>query len=88
VAVVVAGVIFVGHGQGHDDVYDDDHHSSLQLGGASVGERRLWLPPYATSLRLSRDYGASPRWRSESWFLLSGRWRAARTWQIDLVDFF
>ena len=57
VVVAVAGVIFVGHGQGH--VYDGDnvhdHHSSLQLGGASDMERRLFLPPSATSLRLSRD---------------------------------
>ena len=56
VAVAVAGVIFVGHGLGHD--YDDDdvydHHSTLQLGGASILERRLFLPPSATSLRLSR----------------------------------
>ena len=51
--MAVAGVIFVGHGQGH--VYDDDnvhdHHSSLQLGGASDMERRLFWPPSATSLR-------------------------------------
>jgi hypothetical protein len=54
----VVGVIFVGHGQGHDHDDDDvyDHHSSLQLGGASILERRLFLPPPATSLRLSRDW--------------------------------
>ena len=61
VAVAVAGVISVGHGQGHDDDDDDvyDHHSSLQLGGASILERRLFLPPSATSLRLSRNWGDS-----------------------------
>ena len=59
VVVAVAGVIFVGHGHGHgqghgdDDVYD--HHSSLQLSGASILERRLFLPPSARSRRLSRD---------------------------------
>ena len=53
--VVVAGVIFVGHGQGHDHVCDYDHPSSFELGGASILERRLFLPPSATSLRLSRD---------------------------------
>jgi len=31
--------------------------SSLRLGGASILERRLFLPPSATSLRLSRDFG-------------------------------
>ncbi len=46
----------VGHGHDHDDVYVYDHHPSLQLGGASVVERRLLLPPSATSLRLSREY--------------------------------
>jgi hypothetical protein len=55
VAVAVAGVISVGHGQGHDDDDVYDHHSSLQLGGASIPERRLFLPPSATSLRVSRD---------------------------------
>jgi hypothetical protein len=52
VDVDVAGVIFVGHSQGHvhedDDVHD--HHSSLQLGGASILERHLFLPRSATSL--------------------------------------
>ena len=32
VAVAVAGVIFVGHGNVHADVYD--HHSQLQLGAS------------------------------------------------------
>ena len=60
-AVAVAGVIFVGHdgedayGHGHDDVCDYDHPSLLQLGGASILERRLFLLPSATSLCLSRD---------------------------------
>jgi hypothetical protein len=45
VAVAVAGVIFVGHG--HDYVHD--HLSSLQLGGESILERRLFLPISATS---------------------------------------
>jgi len=51
----VSGVIFVGHGHGHghDGVYDYDHPSSLQLVGASIVERRLFLPPSATSLSLS-----------------------------------
>ena len=61
VAVAVAGVIFVGQGHDHDDVYDYDHHSSLQLGGASVLERRLFLLLFATSLRLSRDSGFGGR---------------------------
>jgi hypothetical protein len=51
VAVVVAGVIFVGHGHDHDDDNVHDHHSSLQLGGASIVERRFFLPPFAPSLR-------------------------------------
>jgi hypothetical protein len=50
-----------GHGQGHDHdddyVYDYDHQPLLQLGGASVVGRRLFLPPSATSLCLLRDYG-------------------------------
>jgi len=53
--VAAAGAIFVGHGQGHDNVHD--HPSSHQLRGASVMERRLFLPPSATSLRWSRDWG-------------------------------
>jgi hypothetical protein len=59
VAVAVAGVTFVGHGQGHDQDHDYgyDYHSSLQLGGESILERRLFGPPSATSLRLSRDDG-------------------------------
>jgi hypothetical protein len=60
VAVAVAGVIFIGHGQGQGQGHDDDdvydHHSSLQLGGAAILERRFFVPPSATSLRLSRDY--------------------------------
>jgi hypothetical protein len=55
VAVAVAGVIFVGHD--HDDVCDYDHPSLLQLGGASILERRHFLPPFATSLCLPWDYG-------------------------------
>ena len=60
-AVAVAGVIYVGHGQDdedvhdHDDVYGYDHPSSLQLGGASILERRLFPSPSATSPRLLRD---------------------------------
>ena len=57
VVVAVADGDHSGHGHGHDD--DDDvydHHSALQPGGASILERRLFLPPSATSLRLSRDY--------------------------------
>ena len=48
VDVAVAGVISVGHGHDHDHDHDDDnvhdHPSSRQLGGASVMERRLFLP--------------------------------------------
>ena len=57
VAVAVAELIFVGHGQGHDhdDVCDYDHPSSLHVGGASILERRPFPLPSATSLRLSRD---------------------------------
>jgi hypothetical protein len=57
VAVVVAGVIFVGHGQGqgHDDVYD--HPSSFQVDHASILEWRLFLLLSATSVRLLRDDG-------------------------------
>ena len=40
------------------DVCDYEHPSSLQLGGASILERRLFLLPSATSQRLSRDYGS------------------------------
>jgi hypothetical protein len=42
----VAGVIFVGHGDGHGDchVYDRDHHSPLRLG---VSIRRGKVSPSA-----------------------------------------
>ena len=36
VVVAVAGVIFVGHGQGHGDVYVYDHHSPVGLGASIV----------------------------------------------------
>ena len=53
--MVVAGVIFVGQGHDHDDVCDYDHPSSLQLGNASILERRPFLPTSATCLCLSQD---------------------------------
>ena len=73
--VAVAGVIFLGHGQDdedvydHDDVCDYDHPSSLHLGGASILERcasYCCLPRHRCACReitggAQLTWGGSPR---------------------------
>jgi hypothetical protein len=76
VAVVVAGVIFVGHD------HDDDHSYSLQLGGASVVES-VSVFRLLRRLRLSRNYDASWQMELQRWMQPRVAWpsggRASRS---------
>ena len=59
VAVVVAGVISVGHGQGHDhdNVCDYDHHPPLRLGARVHPGKAPPSAAFRDVATLVADYG-------------------------------